>query len=180
MNTMRTKNSRIFQGLFIASLLSGCAEQDGEPDSKNVASKMSPEVEAVSRQAEVAALDQNPNMPSDLSAVSEVRLVTAYEQTQKACGEIQAVCVRNGEDAEKCVQIETACLEGSEAILRGEQTRAGLLSLLTELITDILGVGPLAVDLVRCVSRFLSCALTTLELTCAVDLVECVVDDVIL
>lgn len=179
MNNKSTKFSRIFQGLLIASVLTGCAEQDSMPDSGDSAVTLNAEAQAISVEAEKAALAANPEMPADLSAVSQEQRVAAYEQTQKACGEIQAVCVSNGEDAEKCVTIETACLEGSEAIMRGEQTRAGLLALLTELVTDILGVGPLAVDLVRCVSKFLACALT-IDLTCAVDLVECVVEDVIL
>lgn len=171
------KVSRIFQGLLIAGALTGCMEQDSPPAPE--AQVIQPEVQAIAAQAELAALETNPDMPQDLSHLSQEHLIQVYEQTQKACGEIQSVCISNGEDEEKCVVIETACLEGSEAILRGEQTRAGLLALLTELVTDILDVGPLAVDLVRCVSRFLACALT-LDLSCAVDLVECVVEDVIL
>lgn len=180
MNIKTSKFSRLFQGLLIASVLSGCAEQSTMPERGDKAASMSPEVRAMSQEAERAALAANPELPEDLSGISQEHRMAVYDQTQKACGQIHSVCVSNGEEAQKCVNIEAACLEGSEAILRGEQTRGGLLKVLTELVTDILGVGPVAVDLLRCVSSFLSCALLNVELTCAVDLVECVVEDVIL
>lgn len=148
-------------------------QEADDAKSEAPAEEKAPEAEALI-EPEVKA-----SIPDVLTADDATRLEAQYEEILEACTEIRTVCTDDGNDEAKCVEIETGCKQAAESVRSGASTRAGLLSVLKSLVEGVLGVGDAAVSLVRCVSRLIGCAFTTLSLHCAADLVECVVEEVI-
>lgn len=118
-------------------------------------------------------------IPEVLTQDDATRLQEQYEATVEACGEVHTACMDDGYGEDKCVQINQGCLETAEALRSGKMTRSGLTSVLKSLIEAVLGVGDAAVSLLRCGSRLIGCAISTLSLHCVPDFAECVVEEVI-
>lgn len=143
--------------------------------------KVQPEAEPEKEEAaeEIIEPEVQAMIPEVLTQDDATRLQAQYEATVEACGEVQTVCIDNGHGEEKCTEINQGCLETAEAMRSGKMTRGGLTSVLKSLIEAVLGVGDAAVSLIRCGSRLIGCALSTLSLHCVPDFAECVVEEVI-
>lgn len=149
------------------------AEPKAEPKKDAVEGAPKPELDV----EEIIEPEVQASIPDVLTVDHDTRLKAQYEQTLAACTEIRTVCMDDGHGEEKCMKIEEGCKQAAESLRSGATTRAGLMTALKSLVEAVLGVGDAAVSLVRCVGRLLGCALTTLSLHCATDLVECVVED---
>lgn len=119
------------------------------------------------------------SIPDMISKEDNSRLEAHYKETMKACTEIRTICVDDGNEEAKCVKIEKGCQQAAESLRSGASTRAGLISALKSLVEAVLGVGDSAVSLVRCASRLIGCAFSTLSFHCVPDFVECVIEEAV-
>lgn len=107
----------------------------------------------------------------------------SYDMATKACGEIRATCMKRGHGEASCGKVVDACQGSVLALRERKASKRGLIKWALDVVQDVLGLGPIAFDLVNCVGRFAACVVNPtsfLSPYCAAQLVTCVTNEVIL